>query len=232
MFDRLLLLGDAACDSVVAEVLRLRDRWVRRGTAEFYTVGAASYLDDSPAYEARTAETNPILLARFAPLYAHLRERLAGSLGAPVVMAEGKAVPGFHVWGVPGIPTQACASLHFDLQYQKLWWPDEARAAALRPLSFTLPLRLPRRGAALSVWDTTYEQVQAFHARTQFGGTLEDLLPLFVERIEPYARGELIVHSGHLLHRIAPIPEVDPADLRITLQGHGVFYGGVWHVYW
>lgn len=231
MFRRLLLLGDAACDSVIAEVLRLRDRWIRRGTAEFYTLGAASYLDDDAGYVARAAECNPILMARFAPLYAHLRERLARLLEAPVVMADGKAVPGFHVWGVPGIPTEPFASLHFDLQYQKLAWPD-APTAAMRPLSFTLPLRLPRRGAGLSVWDTTYEQVQAFYARSQFTGSLDDLLPLFTERVEPYVRGELIVHSGHVLHRIAAVPEVEPDDLRITLQGHGVLFGGAWHIYW
>jgi hypothetical protein len=229
---RLPLLGDVACDSVVAEVLAQRARWKRRGTAEFYTLGAASYLDGGDGYEARTAELNPILLARFAPLYAHLRERLAEALGAPVVLADGKAVPGFHVWGVPGIPTGPHASLHFDLQYEKLLWPDGDASAGAASISFTLPLLLPRRGAGLSLWDTTYERVQAFFARTAFPGTLDDLLPLFAEHVEPYARGELLVHSGHQLHRIAPIPEVEPDDLRITLQGHGRKSGGVWHIYW
>jgi hypothetical protein len=84
----------------------------------------------------------------------------------------------------------------------------------------------------LSLWDTTYERVQAFYARTGFRGGLEDLLPLFAERVEPYVRGELILHSGHQLHRIAPVPDVAPDDLRITLQGHGRSMRGAWHVYW
>src|SRR5262245_24115498 len=107
MVTRIRLLGDAACDSVVAEVLAQRERWVRRANCEFYTLGAASYLDDGPTYEARSREFNPLLHARFAPLYAHLLDRLTVALGAPAMMADGKAVPGFHVWGVPGIPTGA-----------------------------------------------------------------------------------------------------------------------------
>jgi hypothetical protein len=231
MMFHLELLGDAACDSVVTEVLAQRARWIRRGSAEFYTLGAASYLDDADAYAAHTAELNPLLAARFAPLYANLRERLAAALGAPVVQANGKALPGFHVWGVPGIPTGPHASLHFDLQYDKLTWTD-GPGAGEGSLSFTLPLRLPRRGGGLSLWETTYERVQAFYARTGFAGTLEDLLPLITERVEPYACGELIVHSGHQLHRIAPVPEVEPDDLRITLQGHARKSGGVWFLYW
>jgi len=214
------------------EVLAQRQRWVRRGTTEFYTFGAASYLDDGSTYETRAAESNPVLLTRFAPLFKELLDRIAGRFGAPAVLAEGKAVPGFHVWGVPGIPTGPHASLHFDLQYEKLLWPDAPPTDASSSMSFTLPLRLPLRGAGLSVWNVTYERVQAFYARTRFQGTIEDLLPLFEERVEPYARGELLVHSGHQLHRIAPVSEVLPDDLRITLQGHGRLIGGAWHLYW
>lgn len=232
MFARLRLLGEAACDSVVAEVLHHRARWARRGTGEFYTFGAASYLDEAEAYERRAGELNPLLLARFAPLYACLRERLAQTLDAPVELAEGKAVPGFHVWGVPGIPTGAHASLHFDLQYQRLRWPAELRAGPVRALSFTLPLRLPRAGGGLSLWDVTHDRVAAFCVRAGFRGTLEDMLPLFEERHEAYAPGELVVHSGHVLHRIAPVPRVEPDDLRLTLQGHALWLGGAWQLYW
>jgi hypothetical protein len=232
MVTRVPLLSEGACDSVVAEVLARRSRWVRRGTVEFYTLGAASYLDDGSAYQALAAELNPVLLALFAPLYAHLLDRLADALGAPAVIADGKAVPGFHIWGVPGIPTGPHASLHFDLQYEKLRWPDDAPATAASSMSFTLPLQLPRLGGGLSLWDTTYERVQTFYSRTRFAGSLEDLLPLFAEQVETYARGELIVHSGHQLHRIAPIAEVAPDDLRVTLQGHGRFMSGTWHLYW
>lgn len=232
MLARVPLLGAEACASAVDEVLRQRARWVRRGTGEFYTLGAASYLDDEPGYSAHAAELNPWLTSRFAPLYGHLRERLAAVLDARVMMAEGKAVPGFHIWGVPGIPTQPSASLHFDLQHQRLRWPDEARGTAARSLSFTLPLRLPRGGGGLSMWSVTHEQVEAFCARSGFAGTLDQLLPLFTERHEAYHVGELLLHSGHVLHRIAPVPHVEPGELRITLQGHGLFFAEAWHIYW
>ena len=232
MFFRVPMLSASACDSAVAGVLAHRAHWVQRGPSEFYTLGAASYLDAEPGYNQHASELNPVLREAFAPLYRELAGRLETALGEPVRYADEKALPGFHLWGVPGIPTGPVASLHFDLQYLRLSWPPDAHRDTRRSLSFTLPLQLPRLGGGLTTWDTTYERVNAFYARTGFAGTLADLAALITERVEPYTRGELVVHSGHLLHRIAPVPEVAPDDLRVTLQGHGLYFAGAWQLYW
>ena len=42
----------------------------------------------------------------------------------------------------------------------------------------------------------------------------------------------MVVHSGHVLHQIAPISVVGGDDRRITLQGHGMWASGAWRLYW
>lgn len=232
MLVRAQILDRDACAATCATVLALRERWTRRiPDAEFYTLGAASYLDRDPErYRALAAATNPLLAEHFGALHAAVAAALAGVVGAPVEHAPALARPGFHVWGVPGIPTAPVASLHFDLQYENHLWPADACLADT--ISFTLPLHLPRRGGGLTMWDTTKPRVDAFYRTGRFGGTLDDLTVLMPERLEAYALGELVVHSGLELHRIAPIAAVEPDDLRVTLQGHGVRVGARWQIYW
>jgi hypothetical protein len=231
MLVRRKLLDGATCDATSETVLGLHARWIRRlPGSEFYTLGTASYLDRDPIYGERAAELNPLLRANFQWLYSILTKGLADILETRVEITTDKAVPGFHVWGVPGIPTEPVTSLHFDLQYEHLAWPPDAQLA--RTISFTLPLRLPRNGGGLSIWDTTRARVDAFYREAGFNGTLHDLTILMPEHFEPYTCGELVVHSGHELHRIAPISAVVPDDMRITLQGHGVRVGDAWQIYW
>lgn len=231
MLIRHRMLDATTCTAAADAVLALRAHWIRRVQgAEFYTLGAASYLDSGEQYRARAAELNPILGAHFGPLHASLARALTEVLVAPVEVALGKAVPGFHIWGVPGIPTSPVASLHFDLQYERLEWPADTQLA--HTISFTLPLRLPRAGGGLTMWDTTKPRVDAFYRDARFTGTLHDLTILMPEHFEPYNCGELVVHSGLELHRIAPVASVEPDDLRITLQGHGVRAGERWVIYW
>ncbi|HEY4244185.1 MAG TPA: hypothetical protein VGM88_30440 [Kofleriaceae bacterium] len=229
MLTRVPMLAPSACASVLDGVTALRDRWTRRTTSgEFYTLGAASYMDDGEGYAALAADRNAVLARVFAPLYDELLSRLGAALGAPAHFTEDKALPGFHIWGVPGIPTSGAASLHFDLQYEKHAWPEPVS----QPMSFTLPLALPVAGGGLSMWDLTHERVMAFYARAPYHVPLAEIAALVPERHEPYAVGELVLHSGHTLHRIAGTPAIEPDDMRITLQGHGVFCGGTWHIYW
>jgi len=55
---------------------------------------------------------------------------------------------------------------------------------------------------------------------------------LLTARHHAYQPGTLVLHSGHMLHQIAPVPSVEPDDERIALQGHGIFYDGGWKLYW
>ena len=52
-----------------------------------------------------------------------------------------------------------------------------------------------------------------------------------VERFR-YALGELFVHDGDHLHRIAADHPMASGERRLTLQGHGARLDGRWWLYW
>ena len=47
-----------------------------------------------------------------------------------------------------------------------------------------------------------------------------------------YRLGELVLHSGDLLHQAAPGVALAPSDERFTLQGHALRRDGTWELYW
>lgn len=230
------LLGAAECAQVESQIKELRRWWIPRGTdaasSDFFTLGAASYLDSPAVYRGRAAELNRVLRDRFDWLHTRVAEFLSARLRAPVSFAEGLALPGFHIWLAPAIFVTPSASVHFDLQYLRAWPSDTPGLDTSRPLSFTLPIRMPRRGAWLNVWDVTYERYRRFLDRVPGRVTAADLTVLLDRMRFPYTLGALAMHSGHVLHQIGEIDEVAPDDERITLQGHGVFQHGEWKLYW
>src|SRR5262249_20668775 len=111
------LLAPVECAELAARVRAHERQWTRRSANAFFTLGAASYLDDPAFYLERASATNPLLEAAFCDLHERVRAALSEKLDAPCVFATPFALPGFHIWRVPGIPTRAEASLHFDMQY-------------------------------------------------------------------------------------------------------------------
>lgn len=47
-----------------------------------------------------------------------------------------------------------------------------------------------------------------------------------------YTEGVLMVHSGHMLHQIAPAVQMQARDRRITLPGHALLQRGIYQLYW
>jgi hypothetical protein len=229
----LVLLDADECRRVDDQIKELRAGWIARGTgASFFTLGAASYLDEPADYRAHAARLNPIMRDRFAWLYERVCEFLARRLKAPVGFADGMAVPGFHIWLSKAIFVTPVASVHFDLQYERTW-PASATGVDLeRPLSFTLPIRLPRRGGGLNVWDIDYARFRQFVARIGKRVAPMDMTIALERMRHPYSMGAMAMHSGHLMHQIGEIDEVAPDDERITLQGHALCQNGEWKIYW
>ena len=168
MLDAIPVLSSVECELARQAVHALRSSWITRGSADypFYTVGAASYIDavpgtTPPRYSQILVETNPVLREHFDWLYARVMNKLSVHLQAVVRTADELALPGFHVWQGLSVPTSSL-SIHFDLQYLSVPWPDVARSDHSRPLSFTLPIALPRGGGGLNTWDLSYEE-QAAH---------------------------------------------------------------------
>ncbi len=223
------LLGADECDRVAEGVLDLRNAWrTRSPNSAFFTLGVNAYMDLAQAADAESSyhlcarQTNMVLQERFGGLLKTLAAGLEDALGMPARYADDLALPGFHVWTSPGIPRTASASLHFDLQYQRLL-TRPAYAPATGTMSFTLPIRLPAAGSSLLVWpDFTFpdDVPRLSAARTVEAQPID------------YQLGTALVHSGHLLHQIGPTATVRPDDIRITLQGHGLVVAGELVLYW
>ena len=210
MFDAIPVLSSAECERVRQTVHALRSSWIVRGSADhpFYTVGAASYIDavsrtPPPRYSEILVETNPVLREHFHWLYARLMNKLSVHLQAVVRTADELALPGFHVWQGLSVPTSSL-SIHFDLQYMSIPWPDVSRSDRSLPLSFTLPIALPRGGGGLNTWDLSYEEQAAhFQATRKFtpvGGDDEvpdaDVSPLHARRAHAAFRAHAAPDRG------------------------------------
>jgi len=237
VLDAIPVLSSEECELARQHVHALRPSWITRGSADypFYTVGAASYIDavpgtKPPRYSEILVETNPVLREHFDWLYARVMNKLSVHLQAVVRTADELALPGFHVWQGLSVPTSSL-SIHFDLQYLSVPWPDVVRSDHSRPLSFTLPIALPRGGGGLNTWDLSFEEQAAQLQASKFA-PVEEIAQSRTRTFHPYTPGVLMLHSGHTLHQIAAVDQVYPDDERITLQGHGLYCDGAWTIYW
>ena len=223
------VLGASECGDVAERMMQLSESWIQRAPVDFYTLGAASYLDgawDQGCYQERRKHGNQLLAQSFPRLYETLLSVLTGLIGQAQFHPD-LALPGFHVFAakpdqdiLPGTSAFAAAggSIHQDLQYtlHTSLWRTYGKVDWGSPLSFTLPIELPEAGGGLNVWPG----VQLTDRRS-------DELP---ERIA-YRPGSLYWFFKPLLHQIAPLQGVTMNDRRITLQGHGLRCDGVWILY-
>lgn len=225
-------------------------RWTRRDMfADFYTLGAASYLDavrDVDDYLARAAVLNPVLRLRFAGLYDAVIAALSTVFG-PCALHDPLAHPGFHIFGHRPRATNnrftitsmqgLTASIHADRQFEPhgAVWSRFNDVDLDRTMTFTLALELPARGAGLCFWgdDTMagYGADDAFAAHVTSAFDFQALKGVEVPAVVPYRVGELFFFIGQGRHVIAPSWDLSPVDRRITLQGHGTRCDGVWRLY-
>lgn len=138
---------------------------------------------------------------------------------------------------LPLLDSPACAALcdvidgmrlqWLDRQFEDIPWQHPGELDFDQPVSFTLPLRLPAAGGGLNTWPADWRHCHDSPL----------LIPeLLVRSLEchrvAYTEGVLMVHSGHMLHQIAPAPDMCSGDRRITLQGHALPRRGVYQLYW
>jgi hypothetical protein len=227
---RISVLAEDECGLVARELRSLRSRWCgRRPGLPFYTLGAAAYLDARSAtadYESRAASDDPLLRERFGWIHERVAAALADLLEGPTRVVPEHAAPGFHLYLSHPIFERPIAEVHFDRQQHRLDWGD-AEIDWERPISFTLPIALPRNGGGLHTWDVSFAEMAplAREARRERFRTAQ-------RRYEGYRAGEMVVHSGHLLHQAAPGVRLTGEDERFTMQGHALRRDGVWELYW
>ena len=217
------------CNEVADTVLNLREDWTLRSPSGLlFTLGVNAYMDLAQATDANASyfdaarRANLMLKRRFAGVHGKLAQVLKQELGLPTRYVDDLAMPGFHIWMGLGIPRRPAASIHFDLQYQRLLTRRQY-ANASGTVSFTLPIKLPAAGSSLRVWPScTYpDDVHRLAAVRQTD-----------PEVVHYHLGRAVVHSGHVLRQIGATTSVQPDDLRITLQGHGLVVDNALILYW
>lgn len=231
MIESIALLSETDCQDVVRRLHEARPDWTRRHPmAPFFTLGNPSYLDGqtppSTAYLEACQKGNEQLGPLFADLYDLLRQALTKHFQAEVTQAPRTALPGFHIFLAHKAFTKPVASLHLDLQYQKIHWPEADFYTTNNPLSFTLSLQLPASGGGLKWWPLSEKSVLNMPT-----ARLKEAVHSTPAEFFPYQTGSLALHSGHLLHQIAPSPQMERGEARITLQGHGL-WGKDGRLYW
>lgn len=221
------ILSPEECAAIANRVHELRGHWLPRQPG-FYTLGYATYMDcRDPVSRLRyfddAPRLNEVLLDHFQPLYHSVIAALEEALGAPCELAKRQAIPGFHMWLGLGIPHLGfdVASVHFDLQYLDnglcgIGWPMAADVVSL-----TLPMRLPKAGGGLNIWDIRHPEPAGY-----------DVWPFTRMSRVRYNAGSLVLHTGHELHQIAPVERIEDGDERICLQGHAIRQDGRWLLYW
>ncbi|MFM1812273.1 MAG: Prochlorococcus phage [Cyanobacteriota bacterium] len=229
------VLSEQDCRQWTDTILSLEHHWLQRAPGvDFYTLGAASYLDgpwDGKAYSRARDNTNQLLASSFRGLYRQTCTALSTVLGA-VEFHPRLAMPGFHVFAAkPGQQLLGATaefarrggSVHFDLQHKlhASLWQEFEHVDWSSPLSFTLALALPASGGGLRIWPTA----------TATATTTEPLAPSDPVVDIDYRIGELIYFTEPLLHQIAPAVALQPGDQRMTLQGHGLHCDGTWILY-
>jgi hypothetical protein len=217
LLSRVRLLDDEECVDLASDVLALKPSWDR--LSEYwgrYKLGAAAFVEGKQGaqeYLRASREKNHLLEFHFWPLYAHLAGALGHQLEAPVRYAESFAKPGFHILLAEENTKAVNGDRHRDEQHLLLPWavtPDRQAQVC----SFTLPIELPAGGGGLFTWPDGDEGVGEYH---------------------PYVPGELVIHSGHIVHQAVAIQdgvsEFQQSDRRITLQGHGLWVNSSWVLY-
>ena len=244
------LLTAQEANNIHSVVENLKDLWIQRHpVVPFYTLGASNYFDIAynpqlPYYK-MAKEYNPILLKHLGWLYERLADTLAQQLDAPVGYRETLALPGFHIflshkafeqpkdlthqeWFRHRYNPEVVGSpIHCDTPHLVVDWGTKQGIDFSNPMSFTLTIALPKSGAGMYVWDLRLDETVSL-SETE----LLNLLNSRDKKLYSYKVGNMTLHSGFNYHQIAPMSNIEPDDVRITLQGHGLFYQGYWQLYW
>lgn len=207
-----------------------------------FTLGSASYIDAKSSYEKyrkKAEEFNPLLEKNLAALYEKVLSSLETALEKKCEYSCENALPGFHIFGSDIYFEEESGNFHHDRQDELIDWGDIQHNSA-NNLSFTLSIKLPKRGAGLILFSDQVKVDNAFKESEENVSLLKEVLLSsysFQEAIETpcdlsdlvndlefikYEEGYMFIHSGKFTHAMAPAIEMTKDDMRITLQGHGI----------
>jgi hypothetical protein len=191
-------------DKIADKVFRLQKYWVLRSDEfPFYTLGRNAYLDGkTPEYKQESKVLNPILGQEFGDTYDIIIDHLSDQFKEPVELNNNLAYPSFHIF----------MSSPFLLTHAGLWHQDYPHLTLdlgdVDPYAFTIAIKLPTGGGGLDFIDNN------------------------AQKYLPYQEGNIIGHSGEIVHRMASLKKYIPDEYRITMQGHLIRINGVLTMFW
>lgn len=194
---------DLDLDQVLENVVKLKAEWIQRSLPGFYTLGRCAYLDlASPSYFEGSTKLNPILQEHFGEVYQAVGNYLEELLQEKVELCDSVAYPSFHIFEANEVLVGRGGTWHQDRPHVTLGLGETDYG------TFTLPIVLPTSGGGIDYLDGDES--------------------IYFD----YTPGEVVVHSGMVYHRIAPLKEAVVGEMRITLQGHVVRHQGQMIMYW
>ena len=219
---------------VARKLENLRSFWLKRGLG-FYTFGIATYLDimcsKKPIddYYNRISYYNNLISEHFEAELEEVKRIISEYFKISSRFEPKVAFPGFHIFENEGLTLVDLPSQHFDLQHRYLQWPFGPVSDDV--ISFTLPIKIPKNGAALDFWsfdESDWKRLEKMGRKVDIK-KIGQLKPL--QRHE-YRVGVMTIQLKPILHRIAAISRRFAEDQRITLQGHAVKNNNEWVLYW
>ena len=213
-------------ESLVSRLKSHQKLWERRNIA-MSTLGTASYLDgfDKREYIKKSKKSNIFMMENYSDILEKVLVYFRAKCpGARVEYRKNAALPGFHIFDCNSVFSLPVASVHKDLQYQKLTYFKDEEIDEVNTMSFTLAIELPPGGGGLYTFEN-------------------DSRNIFIPRPIAYSMakktkidykvGWIVTHNGQTSHMIAPC-KTSASKKRITLQGHGIYEknANIWWLYW
>lgn len=209
----------------VVEKLKLhKDKWQRRNVA-MSTMGTASYLDGLNDYEKLSKKSNVFMSELFSDVHnkllVYFQEKCPT---AQIKYRQNAALPGFHIFDCNNIFAMPVASVHKDMQWNRLNYKNNENIDTKNTLSFTLALELPKGGGGLYTFE---DDISSLIIPKPILNSLSK------KHYIKYKVGYIVLHNGQTNHMIAPCQQ-SKDQYRITLQGHGVYEKNskTWYLYW
>lgn len=233
LVQNLELFEAATCATITQQVHKLRTHWVHRHpSAPFYTLRAAAYLNGDKLgakhYQSEIKRTRAIMVAHFGTLYETLLQVLRTALEDECEYHPNYGLPGFHMYQAHPLFEQRMGTVHVDGQFADTGGYGLTEVDLQRQYSMTLALRLPQSGGGLKVWPVNGVNLRGAGAERL--AEVSQSKPKAVHHA--YKVGVMALHSGALIHQIAPMKQLQPGDERLMLQAHTVWADGRWLVYW
>ncbi len=251
--NKLNLLSIEECNFVASKVENMSYLYKKRiPDKPFYTLGAVSYSDAAEnllEYYEISKNINPILEENFGWLYKRLKNTLENYLSAPITYNSKFALPGFHIYMSDPYFEQNIPNIHLDTPYLLLDWDNIESIDYQHPISFTLPISIPKNGAGIWVWNADSDEIKNLpismndRVKREKMYITHILEPEGIKQQEKcildrqkffysHELGKITLQNNHIFHQMAPGYNLQPDDIRITLQGHGLFCDGTWNLYW